>query len=68
MTVDDRFDLFGMDLEAADVNDSPAATAEMIAPVVQLENVTRVDEALGIKKRRAFVAQVAPRCARRADT
>ena len=67
MTVDDRFDLFGMHLQAADVDNSAAAAAEVVAPVAQFENIAGVDEAVGVDERRAVSAEIVPRRARRAD-
>src|SRR5580700_7109173 len=68
MTVDHRLDLFGMDLQAADVNDTVPSADEIIAVISQLDHVAGVDETVRIYERLARAAEVADRISRRADT
>jgi hypothetical protein len=49
MAVDHRLDLLGMDLQPADVDDSVAAANEPPAAVLELDDIARVDESLGIR-------------------
>ncbi len=68
MTVDHRLDLFGMDLQAADVNDTIPSADEIIAVTAQLDHVAGVDEAVRICERLARAPEVADRISRGADT
>jgi hypothetical protein len=46
LPVDDRFDLLGMNLEAADIDDAAAPPDEMIAIAAQFHHVAGIDEAV----------------------
>src|SRR5215469_5359807 len=51
MTVDHRFDLFGVNLEAADVDDAAAAAGEHVAVAGEFHHVAGIDETVGIGER-----------------
>src|SRR6266853_1026721 len=59
MAVDHRLDLFGVDLEAADIDDPAAAADEMVAAVAQLDHVAGIDEAVGAAERLGHAAEIA---------
>ena len=67
MLVNHSFNLLGMNLKPADVDDPAAAPDEVIAPIAQLKHVTRVDVTVRADERGILSAQVAPRRSRRAD-
>ena len=46
MTVDRSLDLLGMDLQAADVNDTVLSADKIISLTAQLDHVASVDEAI----------------------
>ena len=52
LPVDDGFDLLGMNLQAADIDDAAAAADEMIAIAAQLHHVAGVDKAVVVGERR----------------
>src|SRR3984893_10046028 len=64
--VDHRLDLFGMNLEAADIDDAATAAGESVTGAVQFNDVAGIDEALFVEERRGG-ADIARCRARRAD-
>ena len=46
MAIDDRLDLLGMHLQAADIDDAAAPADEDIAVAAQFDHVAGVDEAI----------------------
>src|ERR1700690_1491066 len=66
MAVDRRLDLFGMPLEAADIDDAAAPTDEMITPVAQLNHVAGIDKTVLVAWEGA-AAEIAERVAARLD-
>ena len=67
MPVDDGFDFFRMNLEAADIDDAAAPSDEMVAVAAQLDHVAGIDEALASASAAAFAADIGMRGPRRAD-
>src|SRR5262249_21922325 len=65
MPVDHGFDLLGMDLQPADIDDPAATTGEIVAVSPELHEVAGVDDPVGIEEIGA--PEVAARGARRAD-
>ena len=62
--VDDGFDLLGMNLQAADIDDAAAPADEVVAVAAQLDHVAGVDEAIGVGQRRGASADIGVRGAR----
>ena len=58
MPIDDRLDFFGMNLQAADIDDAAAAAGEDIAIAAPLHHVAGIDEAV-------VIAQAPPAAYRR---
>src|SRR2546421_6551636 len=61
VAVDDRLDLFRMDLQAADVDDAAPTADEVVAIAPSLEHVCRVDEPVGVHESLGLIAEVAGR-------
>ena len=66
MPVDHRLDLFGMNLQAADIDDAAAAAGESVTVAAQFHDVAGIDEAVLVGERRVG-ADIARCRARRAD-
>src|ERR1700719_4454474 len=66
MPVDDRFDLLGMDLQSADIDDAAAAAGEDVAIAAPLHHVTGIDETVAIAQC-MLAAEIAFRRTRRAN-
>ena len=64
MTVDHRLDLLGMDLQAADVNDTVPSADEIISVTAQFDHIAGVDEAVLICEGLARAAEIADRISR----
>jgi hypothetical protein len=64
VAVYDRLDLLGMDLLAADVNDSVPSADEVIPTFSHLDNIARIDKAVFVCERFAGTAQISERCSR----
>src|SRR5271155_5349211 len=67
MAVDYGFDLLGMDLATADIDDSAFSADEIVSIAVTLDHVAGVDEAIGIGEFAAVGAEVAQGRARRSQ-
>src|SRR5580704_13355492 len=67
MPVDDRFDLLGMYLQSADIDDAAAAAGENVTIAAPLHHVAGIDETVAIAQR-MLRAKIALRRARGADT
>src|SRR5437660_3164688 len=67
VAIDHRLDLFGMDFQAAHVDDATPSADEVIAACMRLDHLASVDEALRVREALGRVAQVAERGARGAD-
>ena len=52
VSVERRFDLFGMHLRAADVDDAAAPSGEQVAIAAPFDDVARIDEAVRVMQRR----------------
>src|SRR5712692_10449360 len=58
MPIDDRLDLFGMDLQAADIDDATFSADEMVAIAAQLQHVAGVHESFMVCQRRNRAADI----------
>src|SRR6266851_3564082 len=58
MPIDDRLDLFGMDLQAADIDDAAFSADEMVAIAAQLQHVAGVHESFMVCQRRNRAADI----------
>src|SRR5437762_876537 len=67
VAVDDSLDLFGMDLEAADVDDPAASADEVVAVSAALDHVPGVDEPVRVYEVVALAPKVAGGRARRTN-
>src|SRR5579884_307466 len=67
VAVDDGFDLLGMHLVAADIDDAAAPAGEIAALAALLDDIAGVDEAVCVAERRGGRAEIAGGGAGRAD-
>src|SRR5580693_1753729 len=67
MPVDDRFDLLGVNLQSADIDDAAAAAGEDVAIAAPLHHVAGIDEAVMIAQACLLPTEIAFGRARRAD-
>jgi hypothetical protein len=58
MAVDGGFDLLGMNLEAADIDDAVLAPDEVVARAAKLDQVAGIDEVICIAKGRGAGADI----------
>ena len=66
--IDHGLDFLGMDLQAPDVDDPPAAPDKVVAVAAALDDVTGIDEAFGIEQRLIVRAEIAQGGAFRLDS
>ncbi len=66
MAVDHRFNLFGMNLQPADIDDAAAAAGKDVTVAVQFHDVAGIDKAVLVAQRHVG-ADIMRRSARRAD-
>src|SRR5438105_1677490 len=67
VAIDHRLDFFGMDLEAADIDNPATSAGEVIAVTATLDDIAGVDESLGVEQCLTRIAEVAKGCAGRTD-
>src|SRR3954469_2717492 len=67
MAIDGGFDFLGMHLEAADVDDSAAASEKVVALAATLHHVAGIDESVGVAEGAVGTIDVAERRALRAE-
>ena len=61
MAIDHSFDLLGMNLQAADIDDAVAPADEVVAVAAQFDHVAGVHKPVSICQRRGVVADITMR-------